>query len=146
MKKCSKCGKTKPLDEFNNDKKAKDGKTYYCKVCCRLRTAEWKRKNKEKQIAYNAKWQAKAQPCVYRIKHKVSGHYYLGQTTQHLYERVSKHFSPKDHLNSPLTGLNKEEWKCEVLCYGTKKQVKDLEKVLLNTRVGEDPLCLNKNT
>ena len=130
MKVCRNCGKTKELDEFYNDKSRKDGKYSYCKVCANTRKAEWK---------------AKAQPCVYRIKHKVSGLYYLGQTSQHLSQRVSCHFSSKSNLISPFTGLNKEEYKCEVLCYGTKKEVKALEKALLITRVGKDPLCMNRN-
>jgi len=145
MKVCSNCGKTKELDEFYNDKSRKDGKYSYCKVCANTRKAEWKRNNKEKQYVYDAEWKAKAQPCVYRIKHKVSGLYYLGQTSQHLSQRVSCHFSSKSNLISPFTGLNKEEYKCEVLCYGTKKEVKALEKALLITRVGKDPLCMNRN-
>ena len=161
MKECTKCKETKGLEEFNNNKQNKDGKHSYCKVChsvlkaewyrnnkerVKVRKAEWQRNNKERHNALNAKYRAKAQPCVYRIKNKTSGHYYLGQTSQHFCERVTKHFSTTNCLESPFTGLNKEEWKCEVLCYGTNKQVKHLEKVLLNTRVGKDPLCLNKNT
>ena len=33
MKHCNKCNVTKPMDDFNADKKAKDGKSYYCKSC-----------------------------------------------------------------------------------------------------------------
>ena len=127
MKRCGKCGVEKDFTEFSNDKRAKDGKQSYCKVCARTKNAEWQRKNKEKVNAKKDKWRAKAQPCVYRIKHKVSGSYYIGQTNQHFCERVSRHFSPKTNRNSPFTGLNKEEWKCEVLCYGTKEQVKSHE-------------------
>jgi hypothetical protein len=146
MKKCSKCGETKDFTEFHNNKRTKDGKHYWCKVCARTKSAEWKRNNRKIVNAMRAKWRAKAQPCVYRIKNKVSGHYYLGQTTKHFCERVRDHFGQGTCVNSPFTGLNKEEWKCEVLCYGTKKQVRDLEKALLNTKVGEDPLCLNRRT
>lgn len=32
-KQCRKCKEIKPLDDFNKDKKAKDGKRSYCKVC-----------------------------------------------------------------------------------------------------------------
>ena len=187
MKKCRACGETKELDEFNNNKKTKDGKQSYCKDCMRQYNkqyrnankekisaynaewrknnsdyqAEWQKNNREKVNAYNAKWKrnnrekanavvaewrTKAQPSVYRIKNKTSGHYYIGQTTHHFCVRVSNHFSPKSTLNSPFTGLNKDEWDCEILCYGTEEEVKHLEKALLNTRVGQDPLCLNKST
>jgi|SaaInlV_165m_DNA_1040744.scaffolds.fasta_scaffold18331_1 hypothetical protein len=33
MKKCTKCGKTKPLAEFHKHKKSRDGLRYRCKVC-----------------------------------------------------------------------------------------------------------------
>lgn len=33
MKKCSRCGKTKQLDDFYNRKQSSDGKQAHCKVC-----------------------------------------------------------------------------------------------------------------
>jgi hypothetical protein len=33
MKKCTKCGETKPLDQFSNHIRHKDGKRFRCKVC-----------------------------------------------------------------------------------------------------------------
>ena len=33
MKKCAKCKEVKPLEEFHNNKKMKQGKTSYCKNC-----------------------------------------------------------------------------------------------------------------
>jgi hypothetical protein len=33
VKYCNKCNTDKSIDEFNADKKAKDGKSYYCKAC-----------------------------------------------------------------------------------------------------------------
>jgi len=142
MKKCCKCGKTKDFSEFYKNKTKKDGLQTECKECVK----QYRKANKTKASAYNAEWRAKAQPCVYRIKHKVSGSYYIGQTTRPFCKRVSDHFTSKTNPESPFTGLNKDEWDCEVLCYGTKQEVKDLEKALLNTRVGQDPLCLNKQT
>ena len=46
-KKCSKCGKEKPLDEFYRDKKSPDGYAYNCKECHRLTSRESYRKTKE---------------------------------------------------------------------------------------------------
>lgn len=34
MKACSKCKIFKPLEDYHRDKYSKDGKKYYCKVCC----------------------------------------------------------------------------------------------------------------
>lgn len=35
MKKCAMCKKTKPLNEFCNDKSSRDGKRYICRTCNR---------------------------------------------------------------------------------------------------------------
>lgn len=39
MKRCSKCGEMKPLDEFHNDKWSKDGKQARCKACRKVHDA-----------------------------------------------------------------------------------------------------------
>lgn len=48
MKKCSKCGETKELEEFHKDKSRKDGRTSKCKVC----VSAYYQANKEKRLAY----------------------------------------------------------------------------------------------
>lgn len=40
MKQCGKCGEVKPLEEFNNVKRNKDGKHTYCRVCHKNHYAE----------------------------------------------------------------------------------------------------------
>lgn len=47
MKKCSKCKEGKELDQFYNDKKSKDGKHRYCKLCISLEGVDYRNKNKE---------------------------------------------------------------------------------------------------
>lgn len=37
MKRCPDCGETKSLDDFYKDKRRKDGKQFYCKVCVTVR-------------------------------------------------------------------------------------------------------------
>lgn len=54
MKKCTKCGVEKPLSEFNNDKRRKDGKYGKCRPCHISVSREWQNKNPEK--VKNAKW------------------------------------------------------------------------------------------
>lgn len=39
-KKCSRCGKMKPMSEFRNNVHSSDGKSTYCIVCCRLACRE----------------------------------------------------------------------------------------------------------
>jgi predicted GIY-YIG superfamily endonuclease len=141
MKHCSKCGETKEVSAFSKNKSRKDGLDNQCKVC----RSKWRSKNKDKMNDYNRTYRAKAKPCVYRIKHKQDDSYYVGQTTQHLSRRAHNHFSSKCCLRSFFTGLNKDDWIIETLCYGTKEQVRHLEKVLLEKRIGIDPKCLNKH-
>jgi hypothetical protein len=46
VKKCTKCGEEKSLDEFfNRDSKVRDGKNSHCKVCERLKIDEWRKNN-----------------------------------------------------------------------------------------------------
>lgn len=52
MKKCTKCGETKPLTEFSKHPECKDGVLSYCKKCDAKRRKEWGIRNKER-IANN---------------------------------------------------------------------------------------------
>lgn len=47
MKRCSKCGETKPLSEFHQRKKSKDGRQAVCKVCTRVYDVEHRKANYE---------------------------------------------------------------------------------------------------
>jgi len=47
MKTCSKCKTTKPLTEFNKTKSNKDGLSFYCKVCNRKTSRQYREKNKD---------------------------------------------------------------------------------------------------
>ena len=55
-KECSKCGKVKPIDEFNNHNGTKDGKNPQCKKCqSKYNHNYWKkRKNIEMERIYNS--------------------------------------------------------------------------------------------
>lgn len=55
MKKCATCKETKPLSEYHNESRSKDGKTYRCKPCaraaarrhyCPIRSANYLREKK----------------------------------------------------------------------------------------------------
>ena len=44
MKRCTKCGETKPFTEFYKHKNNIDGHTYHCKVCDAERRKQWYQK------------------------------------------------------------------------------------------------------
>lgn len=47
MKACKQCGVEKPLDEFHNSSRAKDGKQIRCKPCNIDRVKSWQKENSE---------------------------------------------------------------------------------------------------
>lgn len=56
MKKCTKCGVEKNLEEFHRNKKSKDGRTFKCKECVRFYSKSYRKENREKIKAYAESW------------------------------------------------------------------------------------------
>ena len=56
MKKCSKCGEEKPLDEFIKNKRNPDGLEYKCKICLRAYRKRWRDANQDKVRRYHKKY------------------------------------------------------------------------------------------
>lgn len=54
MKTCTKCGATKPLDEFGKNSSKRDGLDYYCRECRRATGAAWRAKNPNYNREYRA--------------------------------------------------------------------------------------------
>lgn len=48
LKRCRKCGKELPLNNFSPDKKSRDGLGSYCKACKCQQSKEWRQKNRER--------------------------------------------------------------------------------------------------
>ena len=44
MKKCTKCGEEKPLEDFVKDSRRSDNTRSYCKVCSNVATTEWRKR------------------------------------------------------------------------------------------------------
>ncbi len=126
----------------NKAKLAEYGKQY--RDANKAKILKYRQDHKDYNAAYKKQRIANATPCVYRIKHKTSGLYYIGSTTRPLCDRVNHHFDKACCPTSPFTGKQKDNWDVTVLCYGTKSQVKELEKTLQKTRVNQDINCLNR--
>lgn len=56
FKRCSKCGKVKPLSLFYKKKSSKDGLMSYCKECAKAMDTQYRKAHKEKKKAYNAEY------------------------------------------------------------------------------------------
>jgi hypothetical protein len=72
-KRCTRCGKVKPITEFWKESKAKDGHKWRCSECCKeinkyyyylnqksrvSSTKRWVEKNREKSLIYNREYRA----------------------------------------------------------------------------------------
>ena len=56
QKMCSKCGQSKPRDQFAKNRSRRDGLAHYCKVCDKKRYGEFKQKHPDKYKASQRKW------------------------------------------------------------------------------------------
>ena len=56
MKVCSKCKIEKKEKDFFRDKYAKDGLSYYCKICDYKKASKWRKKNLKEVAAYKRKY------------------------------------------------------------------------------------------
>jgi hypothetical protein len=57
QKACRKCGETKPLSEYYEQKGMKDGHRHNCKACHAAAHKEWYSKNRDEEIARVTRWQ-----------------------------------------------------------------------------------------
>jgi Recombination endonuclease VII len=58
-KHCNKCGQDKPLEEFHNSTRSKDGKWNYCKPCTNARSLAWYHENKTSPEYLNYSFRAR---------------------------------------------------------------------------------------
>ena len=57
-KTCTKCHKTKPLEEFSRGPNCKDGYQTHCKACKSAYSRRWRVGRREKTRVYNSQWWA----------------------------------------------------------------------------------------
>ena len=96
---CRRCDSTKTVDEFYNDKNAKDGKCYECKVCVKKRSAAWQKANPEKARKRQAEWAERNQDkykATLKRYHSLGGwrrRWYMkkyGLTPEQVQEKIKK--------------------------------------------------------
>ena len=62
VKRCSVCGKTKSINEFNKDKTRKDGLDHRCNACKKTYRRKWNGKSNPTQMHVNGKYVPKSHP------------------------------------------------------------------------------------
>jgi hypothetical protein len=53
---CTKCQERKPITDYHNSKRSKDGLFWHCKICCRKRHTDWAENNREHMKEYRQNW------------------------------------------------------------------------------------------
>ena len=96
LKRCSKCGEERPLEEFYKDKTRKDGRHSLCKTCSnqrmklyyqknseeiKNRARNWQKNNRGKRNASTKKWKDK-----HRDEVRAAGREYYREN-KHIYDR-----------------------------------------------------------
>lgn len=85
VKVCPKCGVEKPLDDFYKQKRSKDGLSYMCKECNKLRTRKYHQENKERLKEYQKVYNKENKEMVaekkrlYHLKNKEKDNEYAKQ-------------------------------------------------------------------
>lgn len=67
-KACSRCGITKPVEEFNKRTRSKDGLTVWCRLCGRAYSKEHYERNRETRLVQSRAWN-EANPDRRRVNH-----------------------------------------------------------------------------
>jgi hypothetical protein len=136
MKKiCNTCKVEKSLDDFNNNKRTKDGKTYNCKTCVKEYNAETRVNPSSRRNRWGS--------GIYALVHKATcSIHYVGQTDK-LYNRKTDHFTgTKDNSVLFRNNLNPNDYEFAIL-----NIIKNKEQRIKHEKLYIDILqpILNKN-
>lgn len=119
MKTCNKCGDTKPLNEFAENKSKPDGKQYQCRSCQSDYRREHYEKNKERVKAQIKLRKEEAKNYVWNVK-KNSSCVDCGETRticlQFDHIENNKEFGLARSRDYGIDKIAEEIAKCEVVC------------------------------
>jgi hypothetical protein len=126
MKHCYRCKKDKPLEDFGDHRKRKDGKQTQCKACRRQRQKDWYKNNAKVQYQRTREGKTtsirKAREFVTRFLKKnpcvdCGEKDYVVLEFDHLEPSLKfKEISHMVHVGYGIESIEKEISKCQVLC------------------------------
>lgn len=136
MKICSRCNNTKTLDEFNNDRKASDGKQSACRECMKIAKAKYRQNNREEiNRRQREKWPERAEKSKqYREEHKER----YAELWQVWYEEH------KEEKNAYDRNWSKEN-PAKVRQYGRERRARELGAEGSHTREDIDQMLVDQN-
>lgn len=94
-KTCTRCGETKPLDEYHRDKRRGDGRRADCKECVRERNRRYREENRDKRRAYNRRYREENRDGLREYKRR----YYEGNRDKILKYDRRYHEENRDIIN-----------------------------------------------
>ena len=62
IRKCSRCGESKPLDRFGSHKGRRDGLACWCKDCLNENSRKWHAANRERALVRHREWYGSSTP------------------------------------------------------------------------------------
>lgn len=107
-KTCKRCNHQKPLGEFGNHARSKDGKSCYCKICQQLFRSDWVKRNKDHQARLEREWALKNNEKVKQLRKD----YYAANKEKYTEKRkrmYEKHREKRLEYAKRLR-LEKREW------------------------------------
>lgn len=91
MKRCTKCGIEKPIDEFHKDKNRKDGHYPQCKPCaCEAKMESYYRSDAHRQAVANQKYYEEHKEEFKKARYRRYNHSEKGRACQHRYNGSEK--------------------------------------------------------
>ena len=113
-KKCSKCGRELPTDNFYKYNKAKDGLQYWCKECYSKYSQTYEQTHRQYLNQYHRQHHKQYYNqfkgyYLYIILDKQSNIVYVGQTSNY-YKRLSNHLS--GYVDSTKELFDSDNWSC----------------------------------
>jgi hypothetical protein len=144
MKKCKKCGIEKTFDCFGNNKNNQDGKSIYCFECERLRSVEYREKNRQKVNDASKKWRIQ-NPEKYK---EVIVRYLEKNPDMSPKERIKKYRKDPDFVKKEsirrkmyyLNNIDKEREKRKEYYYNNKKQERLKNNEWKKNKLKTDPI------
>lgn len=103
MKQCAKCKETKPLTEFNKNKKTKDGFQFRCKLCRNEYYRKYNLENKQKIKQIHQKWREENKEWV-----KANNKKYYKENKEKIkesYKDYKKKYLRKKRIEDPMFKL-----------------------------------------
>jgi hypothetical protein len=100
-KRCNKCKKEKPFEDFNKDKSRKDGLSYRCKSCQKTLHSNHYKKNTKERCLQNKEWYEKNKDQ--RLK-KCAEYYQNNKDKKNEYQKMRRKTHPQSKIAERLRG------------------------------------------